>query len=625
MLALSASSPSAMWASGGDLYWLESRPLEKGRRVLLRRTPDGKVDEVTLQDFNVRTTVHEYGGGAFFVSGETVFFSNFVDQRLYRVDGQQNLRAITPEPAFEWQFRYADGRLSPDGRWIVCVREEHYPDTEAVNALVIFPADGSAAPRVLVDGHDFFSTPRFSPGGQLAWLSWDHPNMPWDGCDLWVADLTPDGYVKNILHVAGGAEESIFQPEWSPSGKLFFVSDRSGWWNLYSYNGKVEQVVSMEAEFGQPQWNFGSVSYLFLPDERIVCIYSQDGRDYLGLIDGQDLKRLALDYTVLWSPAFDGEHLWLGGASPTVAPVLFKVDLDDIKVEVVRTSLNLAINPAFFSLPRAIEFPTENGLTAHAFYYPPTNPNYTAPAGEKPPLLVISHGGPTGAAHAVLSLGILFWTSRGFGIVDVNYGGSTGYGRAYWQRLKGQWGVVDVLDCINAARYLAEKGEVDAKRIIVRGGSAGGYTTLCGLAFHKFFAAGASYFGLADLDTFVKDTHKFESRYLESLIGPYPQARELYMQRSPIYYAKNIACPVILFQGLEDKVVPPSQSEVMVKALDEKGAPYAYLAFEGEQHGFRKAETIRRAAEAELYFYSRVFGFELPESIEPVEIKNWRK
>jgi dipeptidyl aminopeptidase/acylaminoacyl peptidase len=380
----------------------------------------------------------------------------------------------------------------------------------------------------------------------------------------------------------------------------------------------------MQAEFAEPQWIFGQTNYVVLPDGRLACIYSQDGIDHLGLIPAHGGKLLLVEigYTVLYSLAFDGDRLWVIGSSPTEGSSILAIDPNTGAVQVIRKGLVHYIAAGYISIPRSIEFPTEGGLTAYALYYPPTNQDYVAPAGMKPPLIVISHGGPTGSTAASFSLGIQYWTSRGFSVVDVNYGGSSGYGRAYRQRLNGQWGVVDVQDCINAARYLIERGEADPQRLIVRGGSAGGYTTLVALTMFKFFAAGASHFGISDLEPFAIDTHKFESRYLDRLIGPYPEAKELYRQRSPIHYINQISCPMILFQGLEDKVVPPSQAEMMAKALQEKGLPYAYLAFEGEQHGFRKADTIQRTAEAELYFYARVFGFELAEPVEPVEIKN---
>jgi dipeptidyl aminopeptidase/acylaminoacyl peptidase len=638
LLASASIGLGAVKVSGQDVYWIESRPMEKGRIVVVRRTPEGTQADLTPPGFNTRTTVHEYGGGAYFVHGKTIFFSNYTDQRLYRIDPEREPRPITPEPPTEWGLRYADGRLMPDGRKIVCVRqrllengkENKQPAVpQYANELVVLPADGSAEPKVIASGHDFYSNPRPSPNGRkLAWLCWDHPRMPWDGTELWVADLALDGTLSNPQRIAGGPDESIFQPEWGWREELYFISDCTNWWNLYAWrDGTIRPLAPLEAEFGAPQWIFGETMYVVLADGRIACIYSQDGRDHLGVIPtgGGSLHAVKLDYTAFYSLATDGERLWVAGGSPTESTAILMVDPKSDQVEVIQHSSTLVIDPDYVSIPRPIEFPTENNLTAHALFYPPTNRDFKAPRAEKPPLIVISHGGPTGSTDALFSLGTQYWTSRGFGVVDVNYGGSTGYGRAYRQRLNGQWGVVDVQDCINAARFLIAQGEVDGKRVIVRGGSAGGYTTLVALTMHRFFVAGASYFGIADLEPFAVDTHKFESRYLDSLIGPYPEARELYRQRSPIHYVDQISCPVILFQGLEDKVVPPSQAEIMVRALEAKKLPYAYLAFEGEQHGFRKAENIQRCAEAELYFYSRVFGFDLGEPVEPVDIKNLQK
>jgi dipeptidyl aminopeptidase/acylaminoacyl peptidase len=581
---------------------------------------------VTPDGFSARTLVHEYGGGHYFLHGDVVFFSNMVDQRLYRQEPGAGPRPITPDPSPPFGLRYADGDVTLDGRLIVSVREFHRDGAEAVNELVAFAADGSSAPHAIVRGHDFFSTPRISPDGkQLAWLCWDHPNMPWDGTELWVANLGADGALSGQRMVAGGREESIFQPAWSPDNVLHFVSDRSNWWNLYrEKDGKIEHLAPKEAEFGQPQWVFGQSRYDFLPDGRIACIYSQDGIDYLGLVsaDGQTLTPLATDFTAIGTLHALGDHLWFIAGSPTLGTSIVGLNPASGAADIARQGEQVDVDPTYFSAPRPVEFPTDNGLTAHALFYPPHNPDFAAPPGEEPPLLVISHGGPTSATKAVLDLEIQFWTTRGFGVVDVNYGGSTGYGRDYRQRLNGEWGIVDVVDCINAAKYLIAQGEADGARVAVRGGSAGGYTTLCGLAFHDFFAAGASYYGVADLGLLATDTHKFESRYLDSMVGPYPAMKDVYDARSPLNYADQISCPIILFQGLEDKVVTPNQAEKMVEALRQSGTPFAYIPFEGEQHGFRKAETIIRAAEAELYFYSKVFDFSLPEPVEPVRIEN---
>ncbi len=615
-------------------YWTERRPMEGGRSVVVRRAPDGRSADLTppLPDdpsdksavFNVRTRVHEYGGGAFFVSEGTLYFSNFMDQRLYRQDPGQPPRPITPEAA----LRYADGLMDQQRGRIICVREDHTAsDREAVNALVALDPDGAAPAQVLAKGHDFYASPCLSPDGKyLAWLTWDHPNMPWDGSELWVAEIKgADGTLGEAQRVAGGAEASIFQPQWSPDGVLYFVSDRTGWWNLYRWRGgQVEPLYEMEAEFGLPQWVFGMSTYAFESARRLVCTYTQAGTWHLATWDTvtQALKTIDVPYTSIRDlRAAPGRVVFIGGA-PTAVSALVQLNLETGQTEVLRRSSELDVEAGYLSTPRPIAFPTGQDMSAYALYYPPQNKDFDAPADERAPLLVISHGGPTAATSSTLNLGIQYWTSRGIAVLDVNYRGSTGYGRAYREQLNAQWGIADVEDCINGARYLAQKGEVDASRLMIRGGSAGGYTTLCALTFHDTFQAGASHFGVSDLAALAQETHKFESRYLDRLVGPYPEARELYEARSPLHHAAQLACPAIFLQGLEDKVVPPNQAERMVEALRAKGVPVAYLAFEGEGHGFRRAENIKRALEAELYFYARVFGFELGDPVEPIKIEN---
>ncbi len=449
--------------------------------------------------------------------------------------------------------------------------------------------------------------------------------MPWDGTKLWVAEVRADGFLGQPLRVAGAVDESIFQPEWSPLGELYFVSDRTGWWNLYRWDGnRVEPLHEMSAEFGMPQWVFGMSTYAFESVGRIICSYTSQGTWRLAVLDTRSgaLQTVDAPYTEISQlRARPGEAVFLAG-SPAQATAVVRWKVGGRQFEVLHTASNIEVDAAFVSEPLAIEFPTEGGVTAHALFYAPKNRDYAPPQGELPPLLVISHGGPTAATSSTLNWSIQYWTSRGFAVVDVNYGGSTGYGRAYRERLNGQWGVVDVDDCVNAALHLVREGRVDGKRLAIRGGSAGGYTTLCALAFRDVFHAGASYYGVSDLEALAKETHKFESRYLDRLVGPYPEKRDVYLERSPIHHTKGLHCPMILFQGLEDPVVPPNQTEMIVKALRERGVPVAYVPFEGEQHGFRRAENIKRALDAELYFYSRVFGFSLAEAVKPVAIEN---
>jgi dipeptidyl aminopeptidase/acylaminoacyl peptidase len=608
---------------GEDIYWVEMRPTEGGRYVIVRRAPDGRTTDVTPAAFNARTRVHEYGGGAFAVADGHVYFSNFDDQRLYRQPA-----AGAPVPLTRpGLMRYADGDIDRRRGRMVCVREDHSaPDREAVNSVVTVALAGEESVRVLVSGNDFYSNPRVSPdGSRLAWLTWNHPNMPWDGTELWVAPITPDGSLGRGDRVAGGDRESIFQPEWSPDGTLDFVSDRTGWWNLYRWRGgRVDPLCEMAAEFGAPQWRFGLSTYAHESARHLLCAYKGDGGWRLGRLDTEtrSLEPLQLPFTQIWGVRFARGRAIFGAGAATLFPAIVGLDARTGRYEVLRSATDQAVDPAYLSPARGIQFSTEHGLVAYAFHYPPRNTAYTAPPAERPPLVVRSHGGPTGAASSTLNLEIQYWTSRGFAVVDVNYGGSTGYGRAYRERLNGQWGVVDVDDCVHAARYLVEEGHADPDRLAIAGGSAGGYTTLCAVTFRAAFKAGASYYGIGDLESFIRDTHKFESRYLDRLIGPYPERRDLYRARSPIHFVDRIACPMILFQGLDDKIVPPNQAELMVAALRAKGLPVAYIAYPGEQHGFRRAENIKRTLEAERYFYSRVFGFPLPDPIEPVPIEN---
>jgi dipeptidyl aminopeptidase/acylaminoacyl peptidase len=625
LVAAGGVSLDEVRVAGGTVHWIEGRPLEGGRQVVCRAAPGGPVD-VIPEGFNARTKVHEYGGGAYTLAGDTLFFSNFRDQRLYRLDpGGGPPRPITPEPPAPGAARYADAHPTPDGRRLICVRERHEAG-EVHNELVAVPADGSGPPVALAAGRDFYASPRLSPDGRrLAWLEWDHPNMPWDGTELRLAELAGDTLAGDPVTVAGGPSESVFQPDWSPDGVLHLVSDRTGWWNLYRVgagDGDLEALYPAEEEFGHPQWVFGLATYAFLPGGHIACIHGRGPLQRLGILDADGtLTDLDLPFTA-FPPQLRaaGDRLACLAGSPTDARAVVLIDPAGGGVEVLRSSEDRELDPGYLSVPEPIEFPTEGGRTAHALYYPPANRDFRGPAGERPPLLVASHGGPTSGVVSDLRVGFQYFTSRGVAVVDVDYGGSTGYGRAYRQRLDGRWGIVDVDDCVAAARHLADRGDVDPVRLAIRGGSAGGYTTLCALTFRDDFAAGASYYGVADAAALAKETHKFESRYLDRLIGPWPEAEALYRERSPIHFTDRLSCPVILFQGLEDEVVPPDQAEMMVAALDAKGIPYAYLPFPGEQHGFRQAAHIRRALEAELYFYSRVFGFDLADPVEPVPI-----
>jgi dipeptidyl aminopeptidase/acylaminoacyl peptidase len=609
---------------GHDIYWNEGRPSEGGRNVIVRRSANGNTSNLTPTPMNARTRVHEYGGGAFTVDNGAVYFSNFADGRLYRQAPGASPVPITPAAG----LFYADLEVDQRRQRLICVREDHtQPGREALNTLVAVPLTGEGNTEILVSGSDFYSTPRLSPdGNRLSWLTWNHPNLPWDGTELWMAEIATNGDLRPPRLVAGGPMESIFDPKWSPDGRLYFVSDRSGWWNLYRQSGeRIEHLAPMQVEFGVPQWVFAMSTYAFVSAERLICRIVEQGQSRLVSLEPESAatRPIPLAYTEIGADLHvDGNKLVFDAGSPTLPTSLLRLDLQSNAVEVLRESRRLSVDAGYLATPEALEFPTEGGLTAYAWFYLPTNPAYVAPLGELPPLWVHCHGGPTSAAGSALSLGIQYWTSRGFAVLDVNYGGSSGYGREYRRRLEGQWGVVDVDDCANGARYLVQRGLVDGDRLMISGGSAGGYTTLCALTFRDVFRAGASHFGIGDLETFVDDTHKFESRYLDRLVGPFPERRDLYHERSAINFTDRLSCPVILLQGLEDKIVPPNQAEMMVAALLKKGLPVAYVAFEGEQHGFRKAENIARALEAELYFYARVFRFPLADSIEPVDIAN---
>ena len=621
----------------GDLWWSESRPEEAGRIALVRRRGDDAPTDVLPVEHSARTRVHEYGGRAWWVDHATVWFANWADQRLWRL-GPDDLepQPITPQPPVAHGWRYADGVVTPDSSWVICVRESHCnpdgsPLAEAHNEIVAIPADGSGEPVVLVAGSDFVSSPRIDPDGRrLAWLVWDHPRMPWDGTELWVAGLELDGPLPHLVDpafVAGGPDEALVQPEWTPSGELLVVSDRSNWWNLYrldTVTSTPHPVAPVQAEVATPPWVFGQSRYVQLDDGRVVMALSSDGLDRLTVIDGPSLIDLDTPYTSVSALRAVPDGVVFIGASATTEPAVVHLAIDGSHARgaVIQPPRDLGLDQRWLSEPRPVSFPTSGGRTAHALYYPPTNPDHAPPEGERPPLLVQIHGGPTSAARPQLSLAKQFWTSRGIAVVDVNYGGSTGYGRAFRRQLDGQWGVVDVDDCVAAAEYLAGQGLADPERLLIAGGSAGGFTTLAALAFRDCFAAGASHYGVADLTALAQDTHKFESRYLDGLVGPFPELEERYRERSPIHHLDGFDRPLIVFQGLEDEIVPPNQAEAIVEALAAKGVPVAYVPFEGEQHGFRRSANIVRALEAQLWFFGRVLGFEPADPIEPVEIIN---
>ena len=621
MVATAGLRLGAPAIDGGAVYWLEGRPADGGRSVLVRRDADGLTEDVTPREINVRTRVHEYGGGAYVVADGVAYVVNFEDQHIYRVR-----RGEIPEPVTRaGACCYADLVMDAARDQIICVREDHRGDGEPVNTIVRVPLTGEPGTgEVLVAGHDFYSTPRLSPdGSQLAWLAWRHPQMPWDGTELWVADVAADGTLAGAHTIAGSEHESIYQPGWSPDGTLYFVSDRDGWWKIYRLGRSAGQDRAVarslqpvvrnppaDAEFGRPQWTFGSTTWACAGPDRLVAAYTRAGRWSLATIHVHTglLTDLPLDVSPLDGLVADQQCAVFVGASASAPDAVVRLSLASQEVEVLRPASALTLGAGYVSLPEVIEYPTGGGLSAHAFYYPPRNKDFVPPRGERPPLIVICHGGPTTATRATFDLQVQYWTSRGFAVADVNYGGSSGYGRAYRDRLKGNWGIVDVEDTINAASYLVSQAKADMRRLIVRGGSSGGYTVLAALTFHPgVFGAGASYYGVSDIESLARDTHKFEARYLDSLVGPYPEMRQRYHDRSPIHFVDRLSCALILFQGLQDKVVPPDQSQAMADAVRAKGLPVEYHTFPDEQHGFRRAATIEHCLKAELAFYLKLW------------------
>ena len=608
---------------GEDLYWLEKRPDELGRQVIVHRSPNGRIRDITPGDYNVRNRVHEYGGGVYQVSKGTIYFTNYFDQRIYCQDPDNDPKAITPVG----DFRYADLALDEPRHRLICIREHHLEaGSGVINELVSISLSDPYSIVILASGNDFYSNPRLSPDKkQIAWLTWNHPNMPWDGTELWLAELDLNGDLIQPRLIAGGKNESIFQPEWSPAGTLHFISDRTGWWNLYRWlDPAIEPLMGLDAEFGLPQWVFGLSTYGFSGPNEIICTYKKTNHNFLARLDLTtgiltNIETPFVDYSYIC--AKPGQVIFVCMSSHQPARLMLH-DLKTGSLELICEVGTSRIEQDLISIPRNIQFPSYNGLPVHANIYLPFNKNHLAPRGEKPPLIVILHGGPTSSAATSFNLGIQFWTSRGFALLDVNYSGSSGFGRDYRQRLDGNWGIIDVEDCVNGAKYLASQGLVNPERMVISGRSAGGFTALCALTFHNIFTAGVIRYGIGSLESLAEGTDKFEMHYLDRLVGPYPEAQEIYKERSPIHFIDQIHAAILLMHGTEDRLVPPQQSERMYRALDKKGIPVAYVPFEGEQHGFRKSSSIQRSLEVEYYFYSRIFNFPLTENIQPIEIKN---
>ena len=652
LLVAGAKGLSELQIDGDRVCWLESRPSEAGRQAIMQRDAAGRITELTPPDANARTRVHEYGGGSYLAAAGVVWFTDHADQRIYRLepvtgDGDPGpARAISPVPSEPAALRYTELQLSPDGRWIVCVRERHDGPTadDVHNEIVVLPADGAGDDevRVLCRGRDFYAAPRLHPDGtSLAFIAWDHPNMPWDDTELVVCDVREDGdgllQASEPRSIAGGsgAGESLLAPAWSPDGVLHVISDRSGWWNLHRVDDDgLHNLAEVAVELGAPHWQFGASLYGFLDDGRIVVIATEQAVSRPSVLDpvAGTVAPLPVPHTSVRTLATRGNAVLYLGGSPTHPDALIHLDVaaaadagagaegDGEAWEELYVSRELPVDATWLSEPEAISFPTSDGMVAHAWLHRPRNPEVGGPADERPPLIVTTHGGPTGHVAPRVELGIAYWTSRGFAVVDVNYRGSTSFGRAYRNALRGTWGVYDVDDCVAVVAALAEQDEIDPARAVIRGGSAGGFTTLAALTFRDTFAGGASYYGVGDLGALAEETHKFESRYLDGLVGPYPDAEALYRERSPVHHAEQLSCPIILLQGMLDKVVPPAQAEDMIAAMTERGIPYAYVTFDDEDHGFRRAKNVVRALEAELSFYAQLFGLAIADHIEHVEV-----
>jgi dipeptidyl aminopeptidase/acylaminoacyl peptidase len=639
--------------AGGCVWWQELRPSEGGRQTVVCQGPDGVSRDLLPAPWNARTRVHEYGGRSYLPLAGGFVFADFSDQRLYRSRDGGQPEPLTAAPGADTSDRFADFVLAPGGNEVWCVRERHGTSPDGASrisrAIVAVPLDGSAAGdpdavRVLVSGSDFYAFPAPSPDGtRLAWICWDHPRMPWDATELRVAALG-DGPVSDLSQqqlIMGGEAESVLAPVWRDDRSLYVISDRSGWWNLYLADllAFPQALCPREEEFAEPLWQLGSYPYAVLGDGRIAVVHGQ-GQRRLGVLDpgtGQ-LIDLDLPYQVFGSGlSASGRSVVTIAGGPAVPMSVIKADIPGAgqrqqaaEVRELRRTLDWVPEAGYLPVPREARLTGPSGSVVHALVYPPSNPAARAPDDELPPYIVWVHGGPTSQVGPRLDLEKAFFTSRGIGIIDVNYGGSSGYGRAYRERLRGQWGIVDVADAMAAALALAQAGEADARRLGIRGGSAGGWTALAavtsgigvlrpdapdavgGTGRKGVFAAAASYFGVSDLRGFAAQTHDFESRYLDGLIGPLPECESVYAERAPVGHVNDATCPVLLLQGLDDPIVPPAQSESIAADLAAHGIRYAYLAFAGESHGFRKAETIIASLEAEVSFYGQIMGFTPP-------------
>jgi dipeptidyl aminopeptidase/acylaminoacyl peptidase len=621
-LTAGSTTFSAVRIDADSLYWLEAHPEQAGRTSLWRRDLGrGEPVELTPAPTYVRDRVHEYGGGEYDVRGGVAVYSELTDGRLYRL--AQGFPAVPITPV--GPYRYADIQVHPELGLALAVREDHSGPAEPVNTIVAIQLDqsGPDEPTVLCAGADFYSTPQLSGDGRLAWTQWDHPNMPWDSTTIMIGTLA-DRSVVDSGAVAGGTDESAVHPRWLPGGELIFVSDRRNWWNIYAWrNGETRALCQADAEFCLPQWMFGHSPYAVIDGDHLLCMINEGNVLSVGVLtlSTGELERITEPGVGPTSMAVGGRTAAAVLSYPDRPGSLATFDLDQRRWAEVRQVGPASVSADAISLAQAVSWPSEQG-PVYGWFYPPTNPEYLAPDGMKPPLITLSHGGPTACGFPDFKIGYQFWTSRGYAILDVNYGGSTGYGRDYRQRLLGSWGITDVEDCAAGAQAMGDQGLADPTRLIVKGGSAGGYTTLRALTSTDVFAAGISLYGVGDLERLARDTHKFESRYLDALVGPYPQARDLYRDRSPMTHLDQLSAPILLLQGADDKVVPPSQAEMFAAAARRKGLPVAVIIFEGEGHGFRIAETIKVSTEAQIYFLGKIFDFHPADDVPEFVIEN---
>ncbi|MCL5946503.1 MAG: prolyl oligopeptidase family serine peptidase [Chloroflexi bacterium] len=622
IVAAAGVSLSHVEVDGSQIYWLEGRPQENGRSCIVRWDPEEGMTDAIPAWLNARSRVHEYGGGEYIAAEGDLFVSHFLDGSLFRIGNR--LRTTSPLTT-AGTVRFADFTLDQARHRLISVCEDHRSSPDPENLLITISLNEPHQIEPLVQGAGFYSSPRLSPDStKLCWVSWNHPDMPWDSTQLFVATVLEHGGLSDPIRIAGDVRESALFPQWLPNGHLLFASDRSGWWNLYCWNGHdVRPITDEQAEFAVPPWILGCRPFIPLSNEQAVAIMTTGDGQALVIVDlaSGAIRKVSTPFTAFapWLAAYRGRIVCIVSHAQA-APAVVLIDPLTGVHEVLHRSSTLELSPSVLARPEHMTYEAPGGETVHAFYYPPTNGAYRGPDGAAPPLRVVCHGGPTSATTTALNLGNQLWTSRGYAVLDVNYRGSSGYGRSYREALYGTWGKADVDDCCAGADALAQTGRVDASRLIIAGGSAGGFTALAALTFRETFTAGASYYGIADLELLLKDMHKFESRYLERLIGPYPAAQALFQERSPIYHADQLTRPVILFQGLDDKVVPPNQAEQLVEHLRARRIPHVYVTFPGEGHGFQKAENVRRALACELSFFSQILQIPLSESIEHIPV-----